>query len=141
MITEVRAAELAIRFHDGQVRKMGPDEGLPYIVHPMRVAATLRTWGCLRSVVALGWLHDVVEDTSATFEILRAEGLSDFQLEVLDAVTRRDGESYSDFILRVRRSGPAACDVKCADLTDNLAGLPEGHGLRARYEHAFEVLR
>ncbi len=49
-------------------------------------------------------LHDVVEDTDWTFDRLRTEGFAEPVLEALDAVTRREGESYEDFVQRAARN-------------------------------------
>ncbi len=53
------AFDLAFQLHDGQFRASGE----PYIVHPLAVADLLRDIGASPSVIAAGFLHDVVEDT------------------------------------------------------------------------------
>ena len=52
------AFDFAWRKHQGQRRISGE----PYIVHPLAVAALLRQIGASPSVIAAGFLHDVVED-------------------------------------------------------------------------------
>lgn len=64
-------------------------------------------------------LHDVVEDTDWTFEDLRREGFEDTLIEALDCLTRRDGESYKEFIDRLAPNSIARA-VKIADLEDNM---------------------
>ena len=66
-----RAADYAARCHVNQKRKDGVT---PYIVHPLRVAAILTEEGDVDDpqVVAAAMLHDVVEDTEATFDDLEA---------------------------------------------------------------------
>ena len=59
-------------------------------------------------------LHDVVEDTDCTFDRLRTEGFAESVLEALDAVTRREGESYEDFVQRAAKN-PIGRNVKRAD--------------------------
>ncbi|WP_320675522.1 bifunctional (p)ppGpp synthetase/guanosine-3',5'-bis(diphosphate) 3'-pyrophosphohydrolase [Prochlorococcus sp. MIT 1300] len=54
--------DLAFRLHEGQFRASGD----PYIVHPIAVADLLRDIGASSSVIAAGFLHDVVEDTDVT---------------------------------------------------------------------------
>ncbi len=56
------AFDLAFQLHDGQFRASGE----PYIVHPLAVADLLRDIGASPSVIAAGFLHDVVEDTDLT---------------------------------------------------------------------------
>jgi len=63
-------------------------------------------------------LHDVVEDTAVTLEQLRAEGFPETVIEAVEALTKRDGERYDAFILRVAPN-PIARKVKLADLRDN----------------------
>ncbi len=60
------AFDLAFQLHDGQYRASGE----PYIVHPVAVADLLREIGASSSVIAAGFLHDVVEDTNATLDQL-----------------------------------------------------------------------
>jgi hypothetical protein len=64
-------------------------------------------------------LHDVVEDTGVTLDDLRAEGFSEYVLTALDCLTKRDGESYDDFISRIL-TNEIACKVKNGDLADNM---------------------
>ena len=58
------AFHFAFQLHDGQVRASGE----PYICHPVAVADLLRDIGASASVIAAGFLHDVVEDTDVTPE-------------------------------------------------------------------------
>ena len=64
-------------------------------------------------------LHDVVEDSTVGFEDLRTEGFSEAVIEVLDCLTKRNGESYDAFIERVLKN-KTACQVKLADTNDNM---------------------
>jgi (p)ppGpp synthase/HD superfamily hydrolase len=97
--------------------------GAPYVLHPIRIMLAQSSEPA--RIAAL--LHDVVEDSPGwTFERLRREGFSEEVVQALDALTRRSGEDYADFI---RRAGanPIARAVKVADIKDNmdLARLPE----------------
>ncbi|WP_225875721.1 bifunctional (p)ppGpp synthetase/guanosine-3',5'-bis(diphosphate) 3'-pyrophosphohydrolase [Cyanobium sp. NS01] len=58
------AFDFAYQLHEGQYRACGD----PYIVHPIAVADLLRDIGASASVIAAGFLHDVVEDTEVTPE-------------------------------------------------------------------------
>ncbi len=106
-----RALEIAMQAHEGQADK----SGRPYIEHSLRVMAMGR---CDEERI-VGILHDVVEDSSWTLQMLKAEGFSDDILEAVDAVTRRPDETYERFIGRVARN-PMAAAVKLNDLTDNM---------------------
>ena len=106
-----KAIAIAVQAHHRQTRK----NGLPFVLHPLRVACALRTE--TERIVAV--LHDVVEDTSWTFDDLRREGFPEHILQALDCVTKREGESYDDFVTRAA-SNPIARRVKLADLEDNM---------------------
>ena len=51
--------------HDGMRRRKGK---LPYILHPMEVAAIIGTMTDRQEVIAAGLLHDVVEDAGISIE-------------------------------------------------------------------------
>lgn len=62
------AIDFATKAHEGQKRKSGE----PYIIHPLAVAATLIDWGMDIDTVLAGVLHDTVEDTDATLEMIES---------------------------------------------------------------------
>jgi (p)ppGpp synthase/HD superfamily hydrolase len=129
------AFEIALEAHRGQVDK----NRYPYIMHAMRVA--LR--GRFLDETVVGALHDVVEDTSITLDDLRARGATDRQLEAIEALTRKTGEKYEAFIIRLSGNF-LAVNVKINDLLDNLSPereTPETLALRPRYEWALHYLR
>lgn len=64
-------------------------------------------------------LHDVAEDTDVTLDGLRSEGFSEEIITAFDCLTKRDGESYDDFISRIL-TNQIACKVKNGDLADNM---------------------
>lgn len=67
-----KAAEFAAKAHAGAMRK---GSGIPYIYHPMEVALIVAQMTDDEEVIAAAYLHDVLEDTSATAEeILQAFG-------------------------------------------------------------------
>ena len=130
------AEELARRYHAGQVDRLG----VPYIDHPRAVVDLLEKapapWR------AAAWLHDVLEHTDATADDLRAAGVPDDVVAVVEVLTRRPGEDYLDFIGRVC-ADPAAARVKIADALHNLDpardfGAPAEK--RARYHRALVML-
>lgn len=111
MSTLERAIALAAEAHAGQQDKVGE----AYILHPLRVMLAVGS----PDERIVGVLHDVVEDTPWTLEGLRAEGFSAEVVDAVDALSRREGEDYFDFVLRAG-ANPLARPVKLADLRDNL---------------------
>jgi (p)ppGpp synthase/HD superfamily hydrolase len=139
MPTLADAIALAVEVHQGQLDKYGQ----PYILHPLRVMFRLNT--NLEQIV--GVLHDVIEDSDLSFDDLRQMGYSDEILVALDGVTRREDESYDEFVAR-SRAHPVSRRVKLADLEDNMdlrrlpAALTEQDMARLqRYRRAWERLR
>ena len=73
-----KAYTFAEKAHEGQMR----DSGEPYIIHPIEVAKILSDLGMDTSTIAAGLLHDVLEDTSCTYE----EMSQMFGVEIADLV-------------------------------------------------------
>jgi len=105
------AVQLASRVHAEQVDKGGH----PYILHPMRVATSCRT---LEATVA-ALLHDVLEDTPTSAEDLLEMGFWPEIVEAVQALTKREGEDYFDFVLRAKQNRIAR-EVKAQDIRDNM---------------------
>jgi hypothetical protein len=132
-----RAIVIAAEAHAGQQDKVGE----AYILHPLRVMLAVRT----PEERIVGVLHDVVEDTSWTLEALREAGFSNEVVDAVEAVSRREGEDYFDFVLRAG-ANPLARPVKIADLRDNLdltriaAPSQRDHERCERYRKALALL-
>lgn len=105
-----RAITLAVSAHAGQVDKAGA----PYILHPLRIMLRQPDGG--RRIAAV--LHDVVEDGGVALDAIRSD-FGDVVADAVDALTRRDGESYDEFVGRCAGNAVAR-DVKRADIEDNL---------------------
>lgn len=158
----MRIARAAAAFHTEQTRKYS---GEPYIVHPLAVAqlvcdavtqesvaANLTvTSGAARAAIGAALLHDVVEDTCCTFEMLDmlVDGATAHMHDkthvcgyVLDAVaamtdpeTHADGNRKKRHQMKCDRFKRAtSCDtilsaivrtVKLADLIDNSRSIIE----------------
>lgn len=112
MATLERAMEIARQAHAGQVDKAGAD----YIEHPLRVMER----GENEEQKIVGVLHDVVEDSDWTFEMLEAEGFSSEVISALKCVTKlSEEEDYDHFIDRVL-TNQLTMRVKLLDLEDNM---------------------
>src|SRR4249920_2998145 len=110
MATIEKALQIAAKAHEGQKDK----EGLPYILHPLRVMSGVE--GEEAQIVAV--LHDVVEDTSVTMDDLHQAGFSESILAALRCVTHRKEEPYADYVIGCKNNSIAR-QVKLGDLADN----------------------
>jgi len=78
-----RAFEFARDAHEGQKRKNGE----PFIIHPLAVAQLLAEMGMDCESIMAGLLHDVIEDTSVSYDEMKARfGVSVANL--VDGVTK-----------------------------------------------------
>lgn len=115
----VSAMEDMFIFHDGEVDKSGQ----PYYLHPMRVSAQFLKNASSIDIfnvycAVAGCLHDVIE----SFPSARITIEKDYPEEIYDAVdalTRREGETYRMYIKRLCRNDIAR-RVKVEDIKDNL---------------------
>src|SRR5699024_11706336 len=64
-----KAYQFAFHLHQEQKRKSGE----PYIIHPIQVAGILAELHMDPDTVVAGYLHDVVEDTTATLADVEQE--------------------------------------------------------------------
>ena len=65
----VHAAEMATVAHAGQLRRSGE----PYVTHPIAVAGIVADLGLDAQTVAAALLHDAVEDTGVTTEVIERD--------------------------------------------------------------------
>lgn len=134
-----KAIKIALEAHKNQLDKARK----PYIEHSLRVMGM----GNTLNEKIVGVLHDVVEDTHWTFEMLINEGFSAEIVDAIRCVTKTaDDEQYELFIKRIKKN-PLATKVKLNDLTDNmdirrLQGLNKSDYTRlCKYLVAYKQLR
>ena len=106
-----KAIVIATNAHAGQLDKAGQ----PYILHPLRLM--FRFQAEVERIVAV--MHDVVEDSEVTLDDLRSFRFSEQIIEAIDYLTKKEGETYTDFITRVS-SNDIASKIKAEDIKDNL---------------------
>ena len=121
-----KAETLIKKYFEGRVDKGGH----PYIWHLYYVAESVERELTVeitneeaekrRKAYIVALLHDILEDTDCTVDILREEGFDDEIIDAVVAITRRKSEhSYFDFIKRVKENEIAKI-VKIYDLEDNM---------------------
>lgn len=118
----LRAAAFAADRHRDQRRK--GRSAPPYIVHPIEVATLLADSGITDvDVLCAALLHDVLEDTDATAEVLRAsfgDAVTDLVLEVTDDRTLSQAERKRRQVEHAPHLSRGARLVKLADKTANV---------------------
>ena len=116
------AYDIMERAHRGQVDKGGNH----YFLHPFRVSQETKnrfTWKqsefdkYIAECVAL--LHDVIEDSDITADDLVKEGFEHAIVNRVVRMTRKEGESYMDYIKRIGEDNICRI-VKMCDLKDNM---------------------
>lgn len=133
------AIAFAVLKHQGQFDKAG----LPYILHPLKVMHYLKTDD--EELMAIAVLHDVVEDTGATYEELRRIGMTVRVIEGVKCLTKVPGETYKEYIERVCLNHDAI-RVKKADVRHNmdirrLKGVTEKDFKRIeKYAKTYQIL-
>ena len=127
-----RAFEVADRAHTGQRRRSGE----PYITHPLAVARILADLGMTSPTIVAALLHDTVEDTEYTLDMLTAD-FGDEVAHLVDGVTKLDKVKYGETSAAetVRKMVVAMARdirvlvIKLADRLHNmrtLAAMPDG---------------
>ncbi|EGY53433.1 RelA/SpoT family protein [Neisseria shayeganii] len=86
-----RACDFGIQAHEGQFR----NSGVPYITHPMTVAAQLAGWQIDIQGLCAGVLHDVLEDTGTSKMQLAAE-FGDAIADMVDGLSKLEKLEYND---------------------------------------------
>ena len=104
------AMKLCFQAHKDQLDK----SGIPYVFHPIHLAEQMDDE--YSTVTAL--LHDVVEDTSYTFEDLQNFGYPEEVLEALNLLTHDKAVPYMEYVAAIK-GNPIARKVKLADLRHN----------------------
>lgn len=131
------ALERARSDHEGQVRN--GSGGMPYIEHPVRVAALLDEQGYGEEALAAALLHDVVEDSETTLDELR-QLFGEEVAGMVGALT--DDESIDSYKARkaehrerLAAAGEEAMAIYAADKLTNSTTL------RAAYEDEGDPVR
>lgn len=118
----IHAYDIMQKAHEGQYDKGGNY----YFLHPFRVSQEVRNhffgWSSefdkfIAECVAL--LHDVIEDSVITADDLIKEGFEHAIVNRVVRMTRKEGESYMDYIKRIGEDNICRV-VKMCDLKDNM---------------------
>jgi (p)ppGpp synthase/HD superfamily hydrolase len=126
VIDKARVFATAAHAAVGQTRKY---TGEPYVVHPIEVSNIVAEAGGTDAMVAAALLHDVLEDTKVTFDVLEAEfGLevAELVLWLTDVSKPEDGNRSTRKALDRQHSAAAPAEaqtIKVADLISNTRSI------------------
>ena len=117
--TQFKAAfYLACLAHKDQVDK----GGMAYICHPVTVALHVRDHHPRSKkrdrAMTVALLHDVLEDTTVTEDMLKSFGFDKKVIRAVKLLTRTSEDTYDAYIDKLTVSR-LAMKIKCADMTDN----------------------
>ena len=119
----LRALAIATKAHRGVTAARPQDTtGLfhvPYINHCICIASNALRLGLSAHAVQAALLHDVVEDTSWTLARLGSH-FSEPVVRMVEALTRKEGQSIQDFLAHVANLTGEARVIKALDRLDNL---------------------
>jgi (p)ppGpp synthase/HD superfamily hydrolase len=140
------AFEQARADHEGQTRN--GSGGMPYIEHPVAVAARLDEQGYREEVLAAALLHDVIEDSETDLEELR-EKFGEEVAGMVGALTDDESiEAYrerkAEHRERVGVAGSEALAIYAADKLTNSSTLravyaEEGESVREEFKVPLEL--
>ena len=121
----IKAYNLVERLFDGKTRKYS---GLPYLTHLVFTARTLEQLDCDIVTVTAGLLHDVIEDTDWTYEMLVAEFGTEVADVVLEVTNNKDdmkaaGGKRLYMASKIVKLSERALQVKLADRLHNVLYL------------------
>lgn len=125
-----RAVDFANKYHTkaGQYRIGKNGEKLPYITHIQEVMRILINEAKITDdeVLTVAALHDVIEDTECTFEIIKEEFGEDIA-EAVDLLSRKEGQPFDEYARNIftNQKFPWLGDIKLADRIHNLRTYPE----------------
>jgi (p)ppGpp synthase/HD superfamily hydrolase len=117
-----KAEQFAVQAHGPQKRKY---TGEPYIVHPIEVSQIVRTVPHTNAMVAAAILHDVIEDTEATYDDVVVNFgvvIADLVNELTDVSKPEDGNRAVMKALDRAHLAKASADaqtIKLADIISN----------------------
>lgn len=128
------ALRIATAAHAGQLDR----DGYPAILHPL----TVGLMGHTDEEKMAGFLHDVVEDTSVTFDNLIEEGIPIGVVNAIRLLTHGKESDYYDNIQGIIESGnPIALQVKYNDLKHNFERGKAHPDLQQKHGKALEMVK
>jgi (p)ppGpp synthase/HD superfamily hydrolase len=135
---------LAANAHRGEFRKQS---NTPYILHPMQVATLVMQHGGSIEQIAGAWMHDVIEDCGADYELAIQFACGKHVLRLVQACSdcapatgevKAPWQDRKNFYIDGIKNHPGdalliiACD-KLANITDSVEGLKRGEDVMSLF--------
>lgn len=125
---------IATAAHAGKLDR----DGYPTILHSL----TVGLMGHTDEEKMAGFLHDVVENTTYSFEDLLQEGIPTGVVNALRILTHKKDEDYYDYVQSIIDSqNPIALQVKYNDLKHNVEREKTYPDLQKRHSKALEMVK
>jgi (p)ppGpp synthase/HD superfamily hydrolase len=120
---DILAEQIARKAHEGQFRRDGVT---PFIVHPERIVNNMRKHPYFNTpfMLSLGWLHDVLEDSTETVESLLAQGVDEYIVSCLLKLTFYKETPYFEYLKEIKEAPICIKATKIFDITDNFTDCP-----------------
>ena len=124
------ALALAVQAHEGQVRK---STTIPYISHPMAVAAIALEFGASEDQAIAALLHDAIEDGGIKYVDLIGDQFGPYVLELVqgctDGTPDRNGkkidwlERKTPYLAHLEKASDEVLLVSCSDKLHNARAI------------------
>ncbi len=105
-----KAMKICFEAHKDQLDKTG----IPYVFHPIHLAEQMDD----EASICVALLHDVVEDSDMTFDMLSEMGFGEEIISALSLLTHESSVPYMDYVAKIK-TNPLAKKVKLCDLCHN----------------------
>lgn len=128
LVEKARLFALAAHSAIGHKRKYTNE---PYINHPEAVAKIVESVSYSEEMIAAAWLHDVVEDTEISIEMIEQEfgrKVAKLVSDLTDVSVPSDGNRAARKLVDLKHTSEAcngAKTIKLADLIDNSSSILE----------------
>lgn len=127
-----KALRLAVTAHKEQLRKT---DGSPYVAHPIMVGMLLKEYGFSEVVVAAGFTHDVLEDTSVTRAEL-VEALGEEVARIVDGVSEEMSLEWEvrkeQYVCGVAKADESIKAVSIADKIHNAESVISDYEIKGK---------
>ena len=126
VVEKARVFATAAHSAVGQLRKYTNE---PYIVHPFEVAMTVKQVGGTPEMIAAAYLHDTVEDTHVTIDLIEREfglELKEMVFFLTDISKPEDGPRWFRKKLdreHISKSDSKVQTIKLADIISNCSSI------------------